>query len=268
MATEDPHPTSASDIVAAARLQERRRGAVATYANLFLFIFTLVLFWLQEPGSNPNILFILGYAICQLAASFLYYILPRWRDDLADPGMVADLAPGASGVSRDAEVELERRLPRIGESLWIAAILNLAGVTALIWWTGGPVTSPFAAVPLLMVISGEMLVRVGEIQFETLRDLPRVAIEAISRFRYAVIVALVLYGVLFATELRPHWEKAKVPKAPNGEYLLVIVVNLFVTTVLTYASRAGTDRTGESALFPRHRNGSGVNPCRHDAGTG
>ncbi len=238
------------ELVKAARLQEKRRGAAATYANLFLFLFTLGLFWMQEPGSNANFVFILAYSVCQISATFLYHVLPQWKEDWSDPGIPADLAPGSTPSSRESETDIERRLPRPYESLWIAAIINLAGVAVLIWWTGGPVDSPFGSVLLLMIVAGQMLVRVGEVRFDNLRDLPRITWEAIGRYRYALLVALSLYGLIFLSQTRHAW-RHNAPPAPKGEYFLVILINLLATTVLTYASRAGTDRFGESTLFPK-----------------
>jgi hypothetical protein len=239
------------DLVKAARLQEQRRGAAATYANLFLLLLTLGLFWMQEPGTNHNLSFVLAYAVCQLLATLLYYLLPQWRADWNDPGITAALSPGSTSSTKEDTANFERRLPRSYESLWIAALINLVSVAVLIWWTGGPVSSPFGSVLLLMIVAGQMLVRVGEVRFDGLRDLGRITIEAIRHYGYALMVALSLYAALFIAQSRHSWRHSRVPPAPKGEYLLVIVVNLLATTVLTYASRAGTDRFGESALFPR-----------------
>lgn len=239
------------DLVKAARLQEQRRGAAATYANILLITLTLVLFWMQEPGTSLNVSFALAYTLCQLFATLLYHLLPQWRDDWTDRGIPADLSPGSTSSPHEDATDFERRLPRPYESLWIAAIINLASMAVLIWWTGGPINSPFGTVLLLMIVAGQMLVRVGEVKFDDLRDLPRITVEAISRYRYALIVALSLYGALFISQAHHQWQHSHVPPAPRGEYFLVILVNLLATTVLTYASRAGTDRFGESTLFPK-----------------
>jgi hypothetical protein len=229
-----------------ALLEEERRGQAAAYANGVLLALTIPLFiWQRDPWTRTDLNFLTLYVLLQVFVCAAYYLLPTAR--LTGP--VAEELKQTPPVPQLLDPsKIPRRWYR---SLWIPALCNLVLTAGLVWWTGGPIDSPFTSALLLMVVTGIQLVRPRRaIIVDSRADLPSLAFGALKQYRLALLAASLIFGLLFIADGVPKLHHAQPGDAQGGEYFLLVLIALFASVLVTHAGRAGKDEVGRSALFP------------------
>lgn len=155
--------------------------------------------------------------LAELGAIFAYWYVAI-RDD------TSDVFRRAFYVLRGEEPTptFQRRPPRFSRlvGVWIPVFINFGAFGYLVLWTGGPMDSPFAPIPLVMASFGQIFVRIPEIKFKADR-IPgdrSIVYAFFHTFRFSLLLVTVFYASLLAFEgLAPQG----IPHAKIVSYLVV-----------------------------------------------
>jgi hypothetical protein len=220
--------------------EQQWKGQNAGFANVLISLVASLYF--AQPGVRTwYFLIFLGVEV----SAVLLYFWPTLISGKPAVSLLEAMGPGSvvQTQSPPAGRSSKRRLPWFS-SLRVGAVVNFIAVIILIYATGGPIVSPFASVPLAMLIAGQILLRPGPIDPRP----TRIILQMLHIYRFTLGLAFGAYIVLFSVD---HYSRISgVHAAPRWEYFVVIAINLIYTTIITMITRAGDDphRLNSAAL--------------------
>lgn len=202
----------------------------------------------------------LAWGVAFLVASLLFLPIANvWDFRNSDEELAADLA---NLPSREAEPDSGTR-----GSLWIAVVFSFAVLGFLILITGGVVRSPFTAIPITMLVLGQLLVGLDRPTVIPRRahgglHWRRVSLTAMREYWQILVVGIAFYVglALIHPELskcgqdsRPVelCQTASLNDGPELMSVLVVLFTLVASMVVTYMTRgfiAGPDHESSSPM--------------------
>jgi hypothetical protein len=218
------------------------KATLAVFANLFFLGIVLLIWGLEKifgchqlSGANLIIFALWALVLIQWfnlraspdRAKALFYMLGRAARSGVTEAPPAATEEGAADVSR---------LKLIATSLWVPVTLNFGLAGWLIYASGGTTNSPYAQVPIAMMLIGQGVYDIPPIELRSSKiPKPLTFIGGVAQlYWYPLILMTVLLTMLVGLQ-------AKLPlvtrPAPTTETLLITLVMLFASMCINFLTR-------------------------------
>jgi hypothetical protein len=222
------------------------KASLAVFSNLF-FLAVICLIWSLEKvlgGNQLSGINLVVFALCALvliawfslrvspeSTSALFYMLGR----AALSGVTEVLPPSA-------EVGKSTCFKQIASSLWVPVTLNFGLAGWLIYASGGIINSPYAQVPIAMMIVGQGVYEVPPIRLRTDTKVPRLLIFVGGVARLYWYPLILMIGLLTTLVMLQGYLPLVTHPAPTAETVLITMLMLFASMCVTFVTRR-TDQT-------------------------
>jgi hypothetical protein len=235
----------------APRFDDRLKAAMAAAANV-MFTSVVVLMWgLEGPlfgghqlyGSSP-LLFVI-FALTMV----LYYGALATSDRF---GRLADMLvqAAARGIVAEPEGAEPQRSSRPGRAraifanLWVPVTLNFLLAGWLIYASGGILNSPYASVPVAMMLIGQSVYGVPPIDLRGHSRLPRLVVFVLAILRlYLYPFMLIIVIELMLVALQRLHPLVRSP-APAAEFVISTLLILLASMCVTFVTRRADKASG------------------------
>lgn len=235
----------------APNFDDRLKAAMAAAANV-MFTSVVVLMWgLEGPlfgghqlyGSSP-LLFVI-FALVMV----LYYGALASADRF---GRLVDMLVQAAArgiLAEHAETNPQRpsatgRARAIAANLWVPVTLNFLLAGWLIYASGGILNSPYASVPIAMMLIGQSVYGVPPIDLRGRSRLPRLVVFVLAILRlYLYPLALIVTIEVALVALQRLHPLVRSP-APSAEFVISTLLILLASMCVTFVTRRADQASG------------------------
>ena len=232
------------------KFDDRMKASLASFANLF-FLAVVCIIWGLEQAFGGHQLSSINLVIFALGA----LVLIEWFNLRASPERISALfymlgraarsgvakAPPASKAANASDIS---RFKRFLCNLWVPVTLNFWLAGWLIYASGGITNSPYAQVPIAMMIVGQGVYDVPPIKLRTDTKVPEflVFLGGVARlYWYPLILMVCLLSALVGLQTNL---PLVIHPAPTLETLLITMVMLFASMCVTFVTRRSDRSAG------------------------